>query len=216
MSSTNYKYCRTYHLPFSRGLINDDKRIEDEFCFDGKTVEISIKLDGENSSIYNDGYHARSLSSAHHPSRTWLKGFIPTFQHLIPENWRICGENLYAKHSIEYTELETYFYVFNIWNAENYCLSLTDTLKWIEKLSLTKVKTLDILEIKGDDFSKVEKIYNQVVADGEEGIVIRNVESFHYNDFGKNLAKAVRENHVQTDAIHWASAPVIPNKLKRM
>ncbi|HGN6580791.1 MULTISPECIES: RNA ligase family protein [Bacillus] len=31
------------------------------------------KLDGENTSLYKDAIHARSLSSGHNPSRTWVK-----------------------------------------------------------------------------------------------------------------------------------------------
>lgn len=35
-----------------------------------------------------------------------------------------------------------------------------------------------------------------------EGYVTRNLDSFHINDFDKNVAKCVRKNHVQTDE-HW-------------
>ena len=36
----------------------------------------------------------------------------------------------------------------------------------------------------------------------KEGVVIRKVDGFDNEDFAKNVAKYVRENHVQTDQ-HW-------------
>jgi ATP-dependent RNA circularization protein (DNA/RNA ligase family) len=211
----HYKYKKTMHLPFSLGLQNDDRRIEDESCFDGKTVAVTIKMDGENTSMYRDGLHARSLSSAHHPSRSVVKALHAQIKNDIPEGWRICGENMYAKHSIHYTDLESYFYVFSIWNEFNECFSLEKTLEICEDLGLTHVKVQDTIEnFHGSScWNLLEIIYHNVVADGHEGIVIRNVDSYHYDDFQKNLAKAVRKDHIQTSE-HWMSQPVIPNLLK--
>lgn len=36
-------------------------------------VVITEKMDGENTTLYRDGLHARSLDSRHHPSRNWVK-----------------------------------------------------------------------------------------------------------------------------------------------
>jgi hypothetical protein len=38
--------------------------------------------------------------------------------------------------------------------------------------------------------------------DTKEGVVVRKVQGFDNEDFSKNVAKWVRENHVQTDQ-HW-------------
>lgn len=46
-----------------------------------------------------------------------------------------------------------------------------------------------------------------------EGYVVRTAGSFSYGDFGKNVAKFVRPNHVQTDT-HWMQSKIVPNKLK--
>lgn len=56
----------------------------------------------------------------------------------------------------------------------------------------------------------IENIFHNIVKAGEEGIVVRNVESFEYNDFSKNVAKCVRKNHVQTD-IHWKNSKIEQN-----
>lgn len=214
--NTAIKYPRSYHLPFSLGLQNDDKRVEDETCFDGKTVAVTIKMDGENTSMYRDGIHARSLSSAHHPSRSVVKAIHSAIKNDIPHGWRICGENMYAKHSIFYDWLESYFYVFSVWNDKNECLSLEDTQTFCSKLGLTHVCVPSYIENFSWEKHKstLEEWYNRWVELGQEGIVIRNMDSYHYNDFQQNLAKAVRANHIQTD-VHW-SKEWIPNKLREV
>lgn len=212
------KYPKTFHLPFSLGLQNDDRRLEDETCFDGKDIAVTVKMDGENTSMYRNAIHARSLYAMSHPSQHYIKGFWGQIRYTIPEGWRICGENMYARHSIEYNELESFFYVFSVWNEENICLSLEDTLNFCKERGLTHVK-VDPLIIRncnweGDKhhFSLIQNAYNMYVAQGEEGVVVRNIASYPFADFQKNVAKAVRKNHVQTD-VHWTKTWV-PNKLK--
>ena len=63
MSGGYYKYPRTPHLPFSPGGTKDDRRLRDINCFVGKEVVVTEKMDGENTSIYRDYYHARSINS---------------------------------------------------------------------------------------------------------------------------------------------------------
>lgn len=215
--NTAIKYPKTMHMLFSKGLQNDDRMIEDVHMFDGKTVAVTVKMDGENTSMYRDGIHARSLSSAHHPSRSVVKSLHSTIKNEIPEGWRICGENMYAKHSIFYEDLESYFYVFSVWNDKNECLSLKDTLQFCLERGLTHVEILCIVQDLGQGclMDVLEPIYEHTVARGDEGIVVRNIESYSYNDFQKNLAKAVRANHVQTDQ-HWMSQAVVPNLLKQI
>lgn len=210
----HYKYPKTYHLPFSLGLQNDDRRLEDESCFDGKTVAVTIKMDGENTSMYRDGIHARSLDSSNHPSRSVVKALHSTIRYDIPEGWRICGENMYAKHSIHYTDLESFFYVFSVWNEKNECLSLVETRQFCKDLDLTHVTIPCIVEDlgQGNLMEILEPIYLSLVSEGHEGMVIRNVESYHYDDFQQNLAKAVRKNHVQSSQ-HW-SKEWVPNLLR--
>ncbi len=50
-----------------------------------KTVIATLKLDGENTTMYSDHIHARSLDSAHHPSRTMIKQIHGAIKHLIPK-----------------------------------------------------------------------------------------------------------------------------------
>lgn len=210
------KYPRTKHLPWSPGATSDDKILVDTSCFEGKMVVITEKMDGENSTLARDYYHARSLDSKDHSSRSWIKQFHASIKNDIPEGWRICGENLYAKHSIGYDNLKSYFYCFSIWDDTNYCLSWRDTVEFCEMLGIEHVPVLR------DEFLWQERTPRLIgeytigglFADGKdhEGYVVRNANGFLYENFGDNVAKWVRENHVVTDT-HWMHSEVIPNKL---
>lgn len=205
--SQKVKYPRTYHLPFSLGATNDDKVLTDCSQFFGKVVVATWKKDGENSTLYCDGSHARSLDSVHHESRDWLKAFHSTFKNDIPEGWRICGENLFAKHNIYYENLKSYFYGFSIWNAENFCLNWNDTIDWFNLLGIEPVEVFyhGIFD---------EEYFRNVDIGDEEGFVIRNADSFHYDTFSKNVAKFVRANFVPGTEEHWSHRKVVPNKLR--
>ena len=89
----------------------------------GREVVVTEKLDGENTTMYTDYIHARSLDSHHHPSRDWVKQLHGEIGYKIPVGWRVCGENMYARHSIVYYDLTTYFYGFSIWDETNTALS---------------------------------------------------------------------------------------------
>ncbi|WP_208906872.1 hypothetical protein [Bacillus sp. B25(2016b)] len=53
--------------------------------FETQDVVALEKLDGENTFLYKDAIHARSLSSDHHPSRTWVKTLQRSLGYRIPE-----------------------------------------------------------------------------------------------------------------------------------
>jgi hypothetical protein len=211
MSTIYIKYPRTYHLPFSESKTDDDKTLKDCSIFDGKEVVVTIKMDGENTTMYNNYIHARSLDSKHHESREWVKRIQGEIGYLIPEHYRICGENLYAKHSIEYNDLHSYFYVFSVWD-KSLCLNWDETKKICEQLKLDMVT--EIYRGKFDQKNIMEKYSLFCKQNKVEGFVVRNSSSFEYNDFSQNVAKYVRKNHVQTDK-HWMNQKIIPNGLKK-
>ena len=206
------KYPRTYHLPWSPGLTKDDRIISSIDIFQNKNVVVSVKLDGESSSLYADGLHSRSLEYKPHESRNLLRAFHASIAHHIPEGWRICGENLYAKHSIHYKNLKNHFMVFSIWNEKNECLSWNETKEYCEILNLQMVPVL----YEGIfDEKLIKSLYSPIYDEDEmEGYVVRLSESFHYKDFRNSVAKYVRKNHVNADAHHWLYKAVIPNIIK--
>jgi len=202
------KYPRTKHVPFSLGAGKDDLFHKDLKFFDGREIALSEKLDGENTTLYRDHIHARSLDSVDHPSRHWVKGLWGSMKYEIPDGWRICGENLYATHSIHYTDLPSYFMVLSIWDENNVCLSLDDTLTICDYLKLEHVPIL-WRGIFNEEFIKNFKLDLTI----NEGYVIRVTDSFSYDDFDTSVAKFVRKGHVTTDD-HWMYKKVVPNELK--
>jgi hypothetical protein len=207
MAARRYKYPRTPHLPWSPGFSEDDLLLESFDGFGDQEIVITEKLDGENTTLYPDGLHARSVDSRHHPSRDWIKRLHGDIRHLIPAGFRICGENLFARHSIPYEGLRSYFYVFSIWDDRNVCLSWDETLEWSELLGLEVVPTL--FRGRWD-----EAAARALTLDGDrqEGYVVRAAAAFAYEDFARRVAKWVRAGHVQTDE-HWMFAEVVPNRL---
>src|SRR5690554_4811700 len=109
-----HKYPRTRHLPWSPGASHDDLVSREVESFVGQRIIVTEKMDGENTTLYRDHLHARSLDSRHHPSRDWVKALHGRIAHEIPERWRVCGENLYARHSIGYEALPSYFMLFSV------------------------------------------------------------------------------------------------------
>jgi hypothetical protein len=201
------KYPKTFHVPSSLGCTSDDKKLESIDSLEQGLYLITEKMDGENTTMMKDCIYARSLDSNNHPSRNYVKGIWGNISYRIPKNWRICGENLYAKHSIYYKNLVGYFYVYSIWNEENVCLSYVDTNMWCNELNLHHVPVLGMIQ-------KEELVTYEFKLDlnEHEGYVVRNTKAFHFNDFQKNVAKWVRPQHVQTDA-HWMQSEIVPNQL---
>lgn len=193
------KYPRTYHLPWSEGINNDDRIIPTLKGFIDREVIVTKKMDGENTTMYRDHIHARSLDGLNHPSRNWVKNFWSGLSHEIPEGWRICGENLFATHSIAYEDLPSYFLGFSIWNERNYCLPWDETLEWFDLLGITPVETL----FHGTyDENEIKKIWNKLNWETDEGYIMRTFQGFDFSEFKYNVAKFVRKGHVQTQK-HW-------------
>lgn len=215
-----FKYPRTPHLPWSPGASEDDIVSASTDSFKGRPVVVTEKMDGENTTLYRDGLHARSIDSQHHASRDWVKAMHGSISYQIPEGWRICGENLFAKHSILYTSLPSYFLVFSIWDDTNTCLSWQDTVEWCELVGLSYVPvlysgayddtTLRALSL-GIEHCTQENTWPRG-ADPQEGYVVRLADAFPYSDFGRCVRKWVRTGHV-TSEDHWMHSEIVPNKL---
>lgn len=219
------KYGRTFHLPWSPGAHDDDKTLHDASQFYGKRVIITKKMDGENTSAYSDGHvHARSIDSKGGEDRAWVKQFlVNNVCFNLPEGWRVCGENLWAEHSIHYYDLPSYFMGFSIWNERNVCLSWDETLEYFELLNITPVPVLfdglyeDLLAPHLKEYSTscsvLRDIERKLNPERDEGYVIRVADAFKYSEFKSSIAKYVRAGHVQTTK-HWrAGRAFVPNGL---
>lgn len=208
---TYVKYPRTYHLPWSESVGRDDRVMATTEQFEGKRVIATIKLDGENTTMYSDYIHARSLDSRNHPSRNWVKNFHSKIMADIPEGWRICGENVYAKHSIHYHNLRSLFYAFSVWNERNICLSWDETLEWFELLEIEPVPIIYDAIYNEERIKELCKSYYG--GDECEGYVTRTAGEFSLSEFKYRVGKYVRERHVQTHGF-WMRAEMVKNQIE--
>jgi len=203
------KYPRTMHLPWSPGLRSDDRVIKSLAAFDGQEVVVTEKRDGENTTLYSDYLHARSIDSKDHPARSVIRQLHGAFKHEIPEGWRICAENLYAQHSIAYDDLSAYFEVLNVWDENNVCISWDDTLACCAMIGVgigqgfhRGLPLVPVLYRGPWNEAKIREISQSLDQDQVEGYVVRVAGRIHYSEWRNKAAKFVRAEHVQTDE-HW-------------
>jgi hypothetical protein len=200
MSYLKAKYPRTPHLPWSEGTTIDDRLLQGTTFFTNQDVVVTLKMDGENTTMMSDAIYARSPNSQAHPSRSWIKSLHSTIQYQIPRGYRFCGENMYAKHSIKYKDLPSYFLLFSVFDHLNRCLSWDETVYWAKTLGLNTVPVL----YRGTFDSDLIKSLKQKEYQGNEmeGYVVRLSKDFMYDAYGQSVAKFVRANHVKTPD-HW-------------
>lgn len=204
------KFPRTYHLPWSPNLQNDDRKLESLDGFKRERVVITEKRDGENTTMYRDYLHARALEFSPRKDRTWIRALHGRIKYDLPEGWRFCGENIYAEHSIHYTDLDSYFELFSVWNEKNICLNWQEVWTWADLLEIGLVPVLYKGMWEDVPWSWLE---DKMDANSVEGYVVRVEREFPYKDYKHLVGKYVRKNHVRTDD-HWTTKPVVPNDLK--
>jgi len=211
------KYGRTYHFPFSPGTTNDDRISTNYNNLCKNRIIMTEKLDGENNLILSDfGIFTRSRTDVTH--NPWSVKMWELYYRIKDDikGLEIYGESLYAEHSIIYSGLEEYFYIFGIKDTE------TDMwLSWedVEFYSqLLNIPTVPVLFKSDDNFNCSSAFLKEIILDlmkvpsklsndkfwitPKEGVVCRLANSFPNDMFYNSILKYVRKNHVQTDS-HW-------------
>lgn len=204
--NTPPKYPRTFHWPHSETVHEDDSYTSFTNRFVNAPVVITEKLDGGNTLLFEGEVYARSTGQ---PSRDGWMGMVRKYHawktHKHPG---VCfyGEDLSAEHSIRYSipEDQTY-YLFAVREGDHFA-SWDEVKMWAEELEVYTVPVIHRGCFKSIDeltkFMQEERKKPSKFGLEREGFVIRNQNSFHADDFERNVVKYVRENHVQTDQ-HW-------------
>jgi hypothetical protein len=212
------KYPRTPHLPYSPGGTSDDRRILSVQPFVGTDLILTEKLDGSNVCLERDACFARSHASApSHPSFDAFKAFHAVVRSRIGEDIQVFGEWLYAKHSIAYNALPTYFMAFGVRDTKKALWASWEEVElWADELGVASVPVLDRTNI-ADEKQLRSLIENHArmpsrVGGQREGVVVRVAHGFPDSEFEKSIAKWVRANHVQTDE-HWKNQVIVRNSL---
>jgi len=214
------KYPKTFHVPSSPCVAKDDKRMKDVeslLCVDVVATE---KADGSNVCMEHPACFARShASGASHESFDAFKAFHAGVRHLIPNDFQMFGEWLYAKHSIHYLALPAYFLLFGVRDLGGSArwLAWEEVEMWAEELGVPTVPVLD----RGS-FNRPWKLNglidthtrapSRLGAPQKEGVVIRWASGFSDANFSSAVGKWVRKDHVQTDK-HWKNQPLVRNRL---
>lgn len=213
------KYGRSLHAQISLGTTSDDRFMPDgyvsSFAHMDKLI-LTEKLDGQNNCFNKYGVFARSHTApTKHP---WDKPLIERWQ-LIKNDLKeleIFGENMYGVHSIGYSKLQSYFYVFAVREGDRW-LSWEEVKFYAELLDFPTVPEIEVKEDLGK-FLESKEDENQVLSrwltsclgmsweesvetsgllggyDPEtdkpcsEGFVIRNADSYKMNEGNINVA----------------------------
>lgn len=215
------RYPHTPYFNFSPSVDRDDVRESGYFNisnFINKRLIITIKLDGSNCLMTRDFIAARNAKYATGQSFNYAKQLHATICSKIPENIKVYGEWLYSRHSIHYDEklpLDALFQIFaiynentDIWGSWNEVCLMSSHLGFI---NVPAIRILEPTNNKGFIERAITEIGNRIIAQGHEGIVVRNIEEFL--DFNKNVAKYVRADHVQSSK-HWSKETIVRNVVK--
>lgn len=203
------KYPRTMHLPWSSGITADDRVLADSdlAAWEGADVVVTEKMDGQNTTLMADAIYSRSVGWKGHPTRSWVANFHAQIAHEIPWRYRVCGENLWAQHTIHYDALPSFFLGFAVWDAL-VCLSWDDTVEWFELLGVQSVPV-----VYRGPFSDAVTVGLEI-GDQSEGYVVRPAGAFRLADFRRQVAKFVRPGFIEGRK-HWRMGQRIePNKLE--
>lgn len=207
------KYGRTLHAQISLGTTSDDRILPNGYVqafANFNDLVMLEKLDGQNCCFKKSGVYARSHTSPTiHP---WDKPMRERWN-LIKndlDDLEIFGEGMYARHSIAYKNLESYYYVFGI-RQKDYWLPWEEVKFYAEMFDFPVVPEIP-LKTKLKDFYHDDVSENKLLEmwlkenlgmswedsvktpgmlggydaisgeDASEGFVIRNSNGFYMND----------------------------------
>ena len=127
---------RFHHLPDSAA----GPAQPDLSWLDGELV-VTEKLDGGALTFTRDGVHGPGDASTQPWDRP-ATALWTMIAHHIPDEWRVCGESMWARRAIAYADLPGVFIVHGIWDETDTLLGWDDTADWAERLELPVVPVL--------------------------------------------------------------------------
>lgn len=210
------KYPRTKHLPWSPGGTSDDKRLASVASLLNRPLVLTEKMDGSNVCLTAENVFARSHAGApKHPSFDALKAGHAAIRGKIPSYMQVFGEWLFARHSIAYTALKSYFQVFAVRDLRTLRWASWDEVGlWAEELGTVTVPVVSPSKTLGTEAGLEAWTTSEATwalgKDPREGVVVRWADSFMDAEFEQAVAKWVRADHVQTDE-HWTTQVVVRN-----
>ncbi len=207
------KFPKTHWLPVSKKQHKSERylsKTEVEELFSGK-VNISEKLDGANIGLsFKNGElilqkRGGIIGTGEHPQygafKDWAYQRYNVFSRL-PQDLIIFGEWMFAKHSIHYTCLPDYFFMFDVWqDGEFLPIEERDSLASMLGIYTPPVIYEGILSVHDVPKLVAQSAYSE---ERMEGIVARN----------SNIrGKYVRDDFIAGN-VHWTKQSFTRNILK--
>ena len=185
----------------------------------GYPIIFTTKMDGSNISMSMERVVARNGKDARHKSFDYVKSIQAQKGNKIPVDVQVFGEWLYAKHSTHYKDdisLKSYFQIFAVYNKENHIFLGWDAVekmaRLLDELTVPVIHTATYNN-KHQLEADIIRYGEQVISQGQEGIVVRSIYPFHYSQFPNYLSKYVRRDHVEKKAKHWQTEKIIKNEV---
>lgn len=200
--------------------VRDDKVLTDKerYNFLDKSLVLEEKLDGANLGFSVEDGVVRVQNrgkwidlSRPEPQFKKLNNWIEqaNLKKKLYEKFILFGEWMYAKHSILYTELNDWFYAYDIYNRESGKWASREVLSLIcGSLSIYTAPHFMSGIFETDQLIDYTKIRSSLYDGPLEGIVIRVENENECLD----KAKIVREDFTQAIEEHWSSKTLIPNR----
>lgn len=249
-----FKYPRTQHLEGSALQEGDNDLSQIPFSeVKGKYLVLEEKMDGANSAISFVGDKLMQQSRGHYLTggprerhfdlfKAWASVYRQQLFELLGERYIMYGEWLFAKHTIYYNSLPSYFMEFDILDTETgefldtetrkQMLSKYDFIHSVKVLKFGEFKTLSDLTclitpsyfIEGDHINQLSKKTEQSGYKVEQVIKETNPSNLMeglYIKLEENGRVCGRYKYVRPDFLqtvfesdsHWLDRPIIPNDL---
>lgn len=251
------KYPRTPHLQGSRLQEGDEDLSQIPFSqIFGKHIVVEEKIDGANSAISFDGEGNLLLQSRGHYLnggfrerhynllKQWANVNQDLFFDVLGSRYIMYGEWLYAKHTVFYDALPSYFMEFDIFDREREVFLDTPSRKALTQRMgiVSSVPVLgegiykskeSILALLGDSKyiteTHLETLRKVVEKQGLD--VERQLRETDPTRLAEGLYIKVEENGIVADRMkfvrasflqcvneaksHWQTRPIVPNQLKK-
>ena len=155
------------------------------------------KLAGGNLTFTRDEMYARSLDSGTPPWDRPAKALWAMTAHRIPDDWRVCGESMWAQHTNTNHKQPNNNSGFGIWDETDTLLGWDDSVYWAERLVLP----VGPVPYRGGSLTEARAAWAaQRDAETSEGYVVRTAGRLPAAEFSHKVLKWVRADHVRTEA----------------
>jgi hypothetical protein len=182
---------RIWHLPDSPGARPHDRVQPDLSWLDGELV-VTEKLDGGALTFTRDTVYGRSPAAGTRPWDRPATALWAMISYRIPDHWRVCGQSMYARRRIPYTDLPGVFIVSGLWDETDTLLGWDDTVDWANRLELPVVPVL----YRGGSLSAARTAWARSrTAETSEGYVIRRAGRVTAEDFPLQVVQWTRPGH---------------------